>query len=94
MIYETRSEKKYDKILLAYCNEKVQRERVITRDKISNSLFEKIIASQLSFKEKMKFKPLVINTSNKTYMTICVFLLLIKTLMKVRLENGKKKVNT
>ena len=94
LIYETRSEKKYDKILLAYCDKKVQRERVITRDKISDSLFEKIIASQLSFKEKMKFKPLVINTSNKTYMTICVFLLLIKTLMKVRLENGKKKVNT
>ena len=94
LIYETRSEKKYDKILLAYCDMKVQRNRVITRDKISNSLFEKIIASQLSFKEKMKFKPLVINTSNKTYMSICIFLLLIKTWIKLRVKNGKKKVST
>ena len=94
LIYETKSEKKYDKILLAHCDIRVQRKRVITRDKISISLFEKIIASQLSFKEKMKFKPLVINTSNKIFMTICVFLLLIKLLIKLRLENGKKKVNT
>ena len=57
LIYETKSEKKYDKILLAHCDIRVQRKRVITRDKISISLFEKIIASQLSFKEKMKFKP-------------------------------------
>ena len=94
LIYETKSEKKYDKIVLAHCDIRVQRKRVITRDKISISLFEKIIASQLSFKEKMKFKPLVINTSNKVFMTICVFLLLIKLLIKLRLENGKKKVNT
>ncbi len=94
LIYETKSEKKYDKILLAHCDIRVQRKRVITRDKISISLFEKIIATQLSFKEKMKFKPLVINTSNKIFMTICVFLLLIKLLIKLRLENGKKKVNT
>ena len=58
------------------------------------SLFEKIIASQFSFEEKMKFKPLVINTINKIFMKICVFLLLIKLLIKLRLENGKKKVNT
>ena len=41
LIYETKTEKKYDKILLAHCNKKHQRERVLTRDKISDSLFEK-----------------------------------------------------
>ena len=31
LIYETKSEKKYDKILLAHCDIRVQRKRVITR---------------------------------------------------------------
>ena len=34
LIYETKTEKKYDIILLANCDTKIQRERVLTRDKI------------------------------------------------------------
>ena len=68
LIYETKSEKKYDLILLAHCDLKLQRKRVLNRDKISNSLFEKILASQLSFNEKIKFKPKVINTKIINYL--------------------------
>ena len=92
LIYETKTEKKYDKILLAHCNKKIQRERVLTRDKISNSLFEKILASQLSFDDKIKFKPKVINTNNKFFILIKVCLLLIKILiMKVKIKKWKKE---
>jgi dephospho-CoA kinase len=94
LIYETKTEKRYDKILLAHCNKKVQKERVLARDKISNSLFEKILASQLSFDDKIKFKPQVINTKNKFFILIKVSLLLIKILIRLKLKNGKKKINT
>ncbi len=94
LIYETRTEKRYDKILLAHCNKKIQRERVLTRDKISDTLFEKILASQLSFDDKIKFKPQVINTSNKLFLFIEICLLLIKISINLELKNGKKKINT
>ena len=43
LIYETKTEKNYDLILLAHCDLKTQKKRVLNRDKISNSLFEKIL---------------------------------------------------
>ena len=87
LIYETKSEKKYDLVILAYCCKKVQKERVLKRDKISDSLFEKIVASQLSFNDKIKFKPKVINTNYKflTYIKVC--LLLVVTLIKLKLKD-------
>ena len=94
LIYETKTDKRYDKILLAHCNKEIQRERVLTRDNISVSLFEKILASQLSFDDKIKFKPQVINTKNKFFIFIKVCLLLIKILIRLKLKNGKKKINT
>ena len=94
LIYETRSEKKYDLVLLAHCDLLKQRERVLKRDKISNSLFKNIIASQLSFNEKIKFKPHIIYTDSKFFILIKVFFLLTKTWIKLRLKNGKKKANT
>ena len=94
LIYETKSEKKYDLIILAHCNIKLQRVRVLSRDEISNSLFEKIVATQLSFNEKIKFKPQVINTRYKFFILIKVCFLLITTIIKLRAKNGKKKINT
>ena len=94
LIYETRTQKRYDKILLAYCNRNVQKERVLTRDKISDSLFEKILASQLSFNDKIKFKPQVINTGNKLFIFIKICLLLVETLIRLKSKNVKKKINT
>ncbi len=86
LIYETKSEKKYDLIILANCSKRVQKERVLKRDHISNSLFEKILASQLDFNDKLKFKPKVINTNYKflVYIKVCVFL--ITTSIKLKLK--------
>ena len=64
LIYETRSENNYNLILLANCSPELQKKRVLLRDKISNSLYKKIVKSQLSFNDKNKFNPKVINTSN------------------------------
>ena len=94
LIYETRSEKRYDLILLAHCTLAKQRKRVLKRDKISNSLFKSILASQLSFNEKIKFKPHIIYTNSKLIVLIKVFLLITKTWIKIRSKNGKKKANT
>lgn len=92
LIYETNSEKKYDLILLANCDFKLQRKRVLTRDKISNTLFKKILESQLSFKEKEKFKPIVISTNhNKFLLFIKVLLLLINILFRLKIERWNKK---
>ena len=87
LIYETKTEKKYDKILLAHCNKEAQKQRVLTRDNISDSLFEKILASQLSFNEKMKFKPKVINTNNKLFTLIKVCTILVKILIRLKSKN-------
>ena len=94
LIYETKSEKKYDIILLAHCDENVQKRRVLTRDKISSSLFEKIVASQLTFDEKIKFNPYLINTNYKLIIYINVFLLLSRILITLRSKDEKKKINT
>ena len=91
LIYETKSEKKYDKILLVYCDTEIQEKRVLMRDSISKSLFIKILASQLDFNEKIKYKPHVINTNNfKFFIFIRVFLLLIKILIMLRFREWKK----
>ena len=94
LIYETKTQKRYDEILLAHCNKRAQRQRVLARDKITDSLFEKILASQLSFNDKVKFKPKVINTNNKLFTLTKVFTILVKILIKSKLKNGKKKINT
>lgn len=94
LIYETKSEKKYNLILLANCDEKLQRKRVLTRDGISNSLFESIKKSQLSFSEKIKFKPKIINTNNlKLFILIKIVLLIIEILIKLKIKKWKKKEN-
>ena len=74
--------------------QKDTKKRVLTRDNISVSLFEKILASQLSFDDKIKFKPQVINTKNKFFILIKVCLLLLIILIRLKLKNGKKKINT
>ena len=85
LIYETKSERKYHLIILASCDERIQKKRVLDRDKISNSLFEDILKSQLSFDEKIKFKPKIINTNNfKLFILIKVLLLIIKIRAKLK----------
>ena len=96
LIYETRSEKQYDLILLTNCDKKLQKARVLKRDKMTNSLFENIVKSQLSFSEKIKFKPKLINTNSfKMFTLIKVIFLLIKTLIILKIKDEtRKKINT
>ena len=64
--------------------------RVLNRDKISNSLFESIVKSQLSFSEKIRFKPKLINTNK---LKILIFIKIIFLLIKILLELKIKKWN-
>ena len=91
LIYETKSQNKYDLILLTNCDEMLQKKRVLKRDKISNALFTKIVKSQLTFNEKMKFKPKVINTNNlKLFVFIEIIILFFKILIISKAEIWKK----
>ena len=92
LIYETKSEKNYDLILLANCNKNLQRKRVLARDKITNSLFENIITSQLSFNEKIKFRPKIINTDSlKLFILIKILLLIVKIRIILKIKKWNKK---
>ena len=92
LIYETKTEKKYDLILLTNCDLELQRRRVLNRDKISNSLFEKIIKSQLSFNEKIKFKPYIINTKRAKFFTLLkIIILLTKIQIRLKLKKWETK---
>ena len=83
LLYETKSENNYDLIILANCDKDLQKERVLARDKISNSLFEKILGSQLSFDKKIEFKPKIIDTNcSKLIILGKVFLIIIKILIR------------
>ena len=94
LIYETKTEKKYDLILLTNCDIALQRKRVLNRDKISNSLFEKIVKSQLSYNEKIKFKPQIINTkSAKFFILLRIVILLTKIQIRLKLKKWKTKEN-
>ena len=92
LIYETKTEKKYDLILLTNCDLALQRRRVLNRDKMSNLLFEKIIKSQLSFNEKIKFKPLIIDTKlAKIFILLKIIILLTKIQVRLKLKKWKTK---
>ena len=94
LIYETKSEKQYDLILLTNCNKKLQKARVLKRDKMTNSLFENIVKSQLSFNEKIKFKPKVIDTSNfKIIILVKIIFLIIITFIGLKSKKWNKKEN-
>lgn len=92
LIYETKSQKRYDLILLTYCDELLQKKRVLKRDKISNSLFVNIVKSQLTFEEKKEFNPKIINTNNsKLFIFTKILVLLIKILITSKAKYGRKK---
>ena len=92
LIYETKSHKNYDLILLTNCDPEVQKKRVLDRDKLSNSLYKRIIGSQLSFEEKIKFNPKIVNTNNlKLIIFIKIVLLIIKISIRLRIDKWKNR---
>ena len=92
LIYETKTEKNYNLILLANCDTILQKNRVLKRDNISRRLFKNITETQLSFNEKIKFNPKIINTDKlKLFILVQVFLLIIKILIKLKIKEWNKK---
>ena len=95
LIYETKSHKSYNLIILAKCDEKKQKERVLKRDNIDEKLFEKIKNSQFSVKKKLKFNPKLINTNkSKIAVYIEVIIFVIQLLIKLKIKHvTRKKIN-
>ena len=95
LIYETKSQKFYDLVILANCNEKNQKERVLKRDKIDEKLFKKIKNSQLSVKKKLKFNPKLINTDkSRVIVYIEVMIFVVQLLIKLKIKNvTREKIN-
>ena len=74
-----------------FCS-RLQKKRVLKRDKISEALFLKIVKSQLTFNEKLKFKPKVINTNKfKLFLFIEIIILVVKILIVTKTRIWKKK---
>ena len=95
LIYETKSQKLYDLIIVANCNEKIQKERVLKRDKIDEKLFKEIKNSQFSIKKKLKFNPKLINTDkSRVIVYIEVMIFVVQLLIKLKIKNvTREKIN-
>ena len=68
IIFEKKSKKNYDCIILMNTNKKVQRQRVMKRKNMTSQLLKKIMANQIANKKK-KYADYIINnngTKNKT----------------------------
>ena len=81
LLYETGQQKKYDYIFLAVCKISTQMSRVLRRKGMTNEIFKKINKSQMNTEEKIKMKPIVINTDRLkifTFFDVMINILYIK----------------
>ena len=62
IIFEKKSTKNYDYIILMNINKKIQFQRIKKRKNMTNELFKKILSNQISNKKK-KFADFVINNN-------------------------------
>ena len=60
LLFEKKLEKQFDEIILVYCEEKVQRDRVFKRDHLSPEEIEMRIRSQIPLREKITKSDFVI----------------------------------
>ena len=68
ILFEKKTEKNYDYIILMSINKKIQKQRVLDRKNMTVSLFNKILSNQISNKKK-KYADFVVNnngTKDKT----------------------------
>lgn len=87
LIYETNSQDQYDLIILAICPENTQKMRVLKRKIIDEKMFTKIKNNQFSVSDKLKYNPIVINTTPpKLFTFIKVLFILLK--IKLKSYNG------
>ncbi|HIF49996.1 MAG TPA: dephospho-CoA kinase [Thiotrichaceae bacterium] len=63
LLVETQAMRRFDRILLVDISEKLQIERTVNRDNSSNIIVEKIIKSQVSRKQRLKYADDIINNS-------------------------------
>ena len=64
LMIETGSYKRYNKIIVVYVPEHIQIERLMNREKIDYNSALKMIRSQMSIEEKVKYADFIINNSN------------------------------
>jgi len=62
LLFETGNAAKFKEVWVAYCPEKVQLKRLMHRSNVSANLAQKIIAAQMSGRQKMEMADFVINT--------------------------------
>jgi len=60
----------FDKIIMTYCKEEVQKKRLMERDGISPKQTIKIIKSQMQPQEKLKYADYIIDTSSSLQSTV------------------------
>lgn len=63
LIIETGSYKRFDKVVVVWCEPELQLERLMTRNKLPREQAEARIAAQMPSAEKLKFADFAINTS-------------------------------
>ncbi|MEE8350456.1 MAG: dephospho-CoA kinase [Acidobacteriota bacterium] len=65
LIVETGSYRKYDFIVVAYCQPKIQLRRLMSREGLSEEMAMKRIRSQMPLLEKIKYADYIIENSNR-----------------------------
>ena len=83
LIFETKTQNLYDLVILANCSDSVQKIRVLNRKILDENMFKKVKKNQLSFEEKLKYKPLVIDTMKPLVVT---FLKIVFILLKIKFK--------
>ena len=65
IIFERKSEKNYNYIILMNINRKIQRQRVMKRKNMTMQIFKKILSNQISYKKKKNVDFVVNNNGSK-----------------------------
>ena len=65
LIFEKKSKKNYDYIILMNINKKIQQQRVMKRKNMTLQLFKKILSNQIANKEKKKVDFVINNSGSK-----------------------------
>ena len=65
IIFEQKSEKNYNYIILMNINRKIQRQRVMKRKNMTMQIFKKILSNQISYKKKKNVDFVVNNNGSK-----------------------------
>ena len=65
IIFERKSEKNYNYIILMNINRKIQRQRVMKRKNMTMQIFKKILSNQISYKKKKNVNFVVNNNGSK-----------------------------